>query len=185
MPEHHVHFPAAGLQRTASPIPGKTLSVVFSFYAPEGAQLAMPLAVLNGLLEPRRLQRLIESQAAIGAEAYTLGDLFSDAHAAVWSELRSWRPVDEYRRNLQRGYVERLNYLMTQELPPIPPEFARFITATLVSVAQSDIRAYARGDLEQVKREATAALTRITDRVTGLHLRDIVARVDRILDPKE
>lgn len=131
------------------------------------------------------MQRLVESQAAIGAEAYTLGDLFGDAHAAVWGELRTWRPVDEYRRNLQRGYVERLNYLMTQELPPIPPEFARFITATPVSVAQSDIRAYARGDLEQVKREATAALTRITDRVTALHLRDIVARVDRILDPRE
>lgn len=143
------------------------------------------VAVLNGLLEPRRMQRLVESQAAIGAEAYTLGDLFGDAHAAVWGELRTWRPVDEYRRNLQRGYVERLNYLMTQELPPIPPEFARFITATPVSVAQSDIRAYARGDLEQVKREATAALTRITDRVTALHLRDIVARVDRILDPRE
>lgn len=65
MAEHHVHFPAAGLQRTAPPIPGKTLSVVFSFYAPEGAQLAMPLAVLNGLLAKRFPDTVKRQLAAI------------------------------------------------------------------------------------------------------------------------
>ncbi|MEO8634728.1 MAG: zinc-dependent metalloprotease [Gemmatimonadales bacterium] len=142
------------------------------------------VGVLNNLLEPRRMQRLIESEAAIGKDAYTLADLFADAHAAVWSELTEAGPIDEYRRNLQRGYLERLTFLMTQELPPIPPEFARFITVTNVNVAQSDIRAFARGDLERIKRGAAAAAGRTRDSATRLHLRDVVARVEKILDPK-
>jgi hypothetical protein len=145
---------------------------------------ARQVGVLNNLLEPRRMQRLIEAEAAIGKEAYTLANLFTDAHAAVWTELSDGRSIDEYRRNLQRGYVDRLNYLMTQELPPIPAEFARFITVTNVNVGQSDIRAFARGDLEQIKRDAAAAALRTRDTATRLHLRDIVARVERILDPK-
>ncbi len=143
------------------------------------------VAVLNNLLEPRRMQRLIESEATLGREAYTLADLFTDAHTAVWSELAGGRPIDEYRRNLQRGYLERLEFLMTQELPPLPPQAARFATVTNVNVAQSDIRAFARGDLETIKRQAAAAATQTTDTATRLHLRDVVARIDLILEPKK
>lgn len=143
------------------------------------------VAVLNNLLEPRRMQRLIESEAAIGDSAYTLADLFHDAHAAVWGELSSGKAIDEYRRNLQRGYLERLQYLMKQEPTPVPPEFARFITVTSVNVAQSDIRAFTRGDLEQLKRETNAALPRTPDPVTRLHLRDVLARIELILNPKD
>lgn len=103
----------------------------------------------------------------------------------MWGELAAARPVDEAPLNLQRGYLDRMQYLMTQELPPIPPEFARFVTVTNVNVGQSDIRAFARGDLEQIKREATSAAARSTDRVTVLHLRDVVARVEAILDPEK
>jgi len=144
---------------------------------------ARQVGVLNNLLEPRRMQRLIESEATLGKDAYTLADLFVDTHKAVWSELAGGRPIDEYRRNLQRGYLERMEFLMTQELPPIPPQAARFVTVTSVNVAQSDIRAFARGDLEDIKREATGAAARTTDRATRLHLRDVVARVNRILEP--
>lgn len=143
------------------------------------------VAVLNNILEPRRMQRLIESEAAIGKDAYTLADLFTDVHNGVWSELAGGKAIDEYRRNLQRGYLERMEYLMTQELPPIPPQFARFVTVTAVNVAQSDIRAFARGDLETIKRQAQAAAASTTDTATRLHLRDVVARIENILEPKK
>lgn len=146
---------------------------------------ARQVGVLNNLLEPRRMQRLIESEAVLGKDAYTLADLFTDTHNAVWNELASGKAIDEYRRNLQRGYLERMGYLMTQELPPIPPQFARFITVTSVNVAQSDIRAFARGDLEDIRREANAAAAKTTDRATRLHLRDVAARVTDILEPKK
>jgi hypothetical protein len=146
---------------------------------------ARQVAILNNLLEPRRMQRLIESQAALGAQAYGLADLFTDVHDALWSELRTGRAIDTYRRNLQRGHLVRLEWLMKEELPPINPEFARFVTLTSVSVAQSDIRAFARGELEQIRREAEAAGRTTADPATRLHLRDVVARVAAILEPDD
>ncbi|MDH3495908.1 MAG: zinc-dependent metalloprotease [Gemmatimonadota bacterium] len=143
------------------------------------------VSVLNNLLSFDRLQRLIESDAAIGNQAYTLGEFFDDLRGAVWTELAAGRTTDVYRRNLQRGYIERMKYLMTEELPPIPAQFRQFVTRTDVNVAQSDIRAFARGELEALKRQITAALPRVTDRATRLHLRDVQARIDEILEPKD
>jgi len=145
---------------------------------------ARQVAVLNNVFEPGRLQRLIESEAALGSNAYTLANLFTDMHRAVWTELAAGRTIDEYRRNLQRGYIERMEYLMTQEPPPIPPAILPFVTFTSVDVSQSDIPAFARGELMDLRREAQAALPRVTDRATRLHLQDVVARVDRIMDTK-
>lgn len=140
--------------------------------------------VLNNVLEPRRMQRLIESEARLGKAAYTLSDLFGDVHRAVWTELATGRAIDPYRRNLQRGYLERLEYLMTQEPTPVPPQFAQFITVTNVDVSQSDIRALARADLESLKTQLPLAATRATDPTTKAHLRDALARVNHVLDPK-
>src|SRR5262249_10910607 len=54
---------------------------------------ARQVGVLNNLLEPRRMQRLIESEAVLGKDAYTLADLFTDSHNAVWSELASGKAI--------------------------------------------------------------------------------------------
>jgi hypothetical protein len=140
--------------------------------------------VLNNVLEPRRMQRLIESESRIGRNAYTLADLFGDVHQSVWTELASGKAIDPYRRVLQRSYIERLEYLMTQEVPPIPAQFAQLITATAVDVSQSDIRALARADLEALKAQLPAAAARTTDVTTRAHLKDALARVNHVLDPK-
>ena len=140
-------------------------------------------AVLNNLLGFERLQRLIESEAMLGSAAYTLGEFMDDLRGGVWTELRTGRATDVYRRNLQRAHLERLGYLMTEEQPPVPAQFRAFVQRTNVDVARSDIRAYARGELETLKRQLTAANP--SDRATRLHYRDAVARIDKILDPQD
>ncbi len=137
---------------------------------------------VNRLLSFDRLARLIESEAALGNEAYTLSEMLGDVRNAIWSELAQGSTIDVYRRNLQRGYLERMNYLMTQEQPPVPTRFRAFITRTNVDVSQSDIRPFARGELETLKREINAALRRTRNRATVLHLRDALVRIDDILD---
>jgi hypothetical protein len=134
---------------------------------------ARQASVLNGLLSFDRLQRLIESEAAVGS------------HGAIWTELSSGAAIDVYRRDLQRAYLARMQYLMTQEPPPIPAQFRQFVRRTEVNVAESDIRPYARGELEALKREITAALPKVTDRATRLHLRDALVRIQDILEPKK
>jgi hypothetical protein len=108
-----------------------------------------------------------------------------DLHGAIWTELSSGAAIDVYRRDLQRAYLARMQYLMTQEPPPIPAQFRQFVRRTEVNVAESDIRPYARGELEALKREITAALPKVTDRATRLHLRDALVRIQDILEPKK
>ncbi len=139
--------------------------------------------VVNLVLDPGRMQRLIESDARNGGDAYTLGDMFGDLRGAIWSELRAGRSISVYRRNLQRGYLERMEWLMNEEPGPVPSFFASFVTG--VDVPQSDIRPFVRGELETLKREINQTLARRLDRATRLHLRDAVVRIDDILDPHE
>jgi hypothetical protein len=140
------------------------------------------VSVLNNVLNPSRMQRLIETEARTGSDAYGLGEMMTDLRESVWRELGSGTSVDAYRRNLQRGYIERMHWLMTEE-PPAPSAFAAaFITS--VDVSQSDIRPFVRGELNVLKGQIQRALTRNLDTATRYHLEDAVVRIDRVLDPE-
>jgi hypothetical protein len=71
--------------------------------------------------------------------------MMEDLRGAVWTELRSGGSITVYRRNLQRGYLERMAWLMTEEPRRLPSFSAGSVNG--VNVSQSDIRAYARGEL--------------------------------------
>lgn len=144
---------------------------------------SIQVRVLNMVLDPRRMQRLIEAEARLGSEAYDLGEMLNDVRGSVWSELRRAQPISVYRRNLQRGYLERMEWLMTEEPDALPPAFSSF--STPVNVPQSDIRAFVRGELHTLEREIRSALGRTRDRTTRLHLEDSLVRIDRILNPRD
>jgi hypothetical protein len=137
---------------------------------------ARQVAFLNQLLDPRRMQRISESEV-FDADAYLLVDYMDDLAAGVFAELETGTAIDAYRRNLQRAYVERLEYLMTEE----PPAAAGGNT-TRVDVSQSDIRPLARAQLRQIVEDARTAGGRSTDRVTQAHLEDLAARAEAILE---
>jgi hypothetical protein len=144
----------------------------------------LQVRVLNGLLDPSRMARMIENETFHGGDAYRVTELFTDLRAGVWSELRQGRVADPYRRNLQRAYVERLEFLMTEEQPSVPAQFRAFANITPISVSQSDIRPMVRGELQSLKRDIQAARGRTNDQVSRLHYDDLIVRIDRILDPK-
>jgi hypothetical protein len=124
---------------------------------------------LNGLLQTARMIRMSEA-ALLDPSAYTLPEFFADLKAGVWTELQSGASIDTYRRGLQRIHLERLGFLMED-----PEEDA----ATL---SRSDIRAMARGQLVEIREEAAVALSGTSDSMTEYHLRDVVARIDGILE---
>ncbi len=144
----------------------------------------LQVQTLNRVLDPARMQRLSESEALYGKRVYTLPEMLTDLRRGVWGELANRSAIDPYRRNLQRGYVERMSFLMSNE-PPAPSAFQRNSPEyTAVTMAQSDIRPLIRGELETLRRELRAGLTRMTDRTSQLHIQDLLVRIDRILDPK-
>ena len=139
--------------------------------------------VLTNITSPQRLARLIEyERRATGT--YSAFEFMDELRAGIFSELRRNQAVDVHRRNLQRAYVERMESLMTEELPNIPAAFRAFLGFTPVNVSQSDIRPIAREQLESLKNEVARAKTRTSDRATRVHLNDLEQRIDAILDPR-
>ena len=137
---------------------------------------------LQQLLDPGRMQRLIEAQVFHPDEAYDLLEFLDDLRQGVWREITDDRAIDTYRRNLQRGYLEHMESLMSvgQEVPR-----RSFGSGTPVQLSQSDIRAFVRGQLKELKAEAQRAADRTSDLVTRYHLEDVVFRIDKILSEEE
>jgi hypothetical protein len=124
------------------------------------------------LLSPRRLARMIEAKALNGQQTYGPADMMTDLRTGLWSELSEDGPsaIGPFRRNLQRGYLHEMSGLMN-------PDDDR------ERVTQSDIRPLVRGELRALRSSVEAALPRTADRATRLHLRDVLTRIDGILDP--
>jgi hypothetical protein len=137
-----------------------------------GAQVS----TLNQLLDPMRLARIFENEAINGANAYTAVEMMNDLRGGIWSELRTGATIDIYRRNLQRAYIERMEYLMTEE------PSGRFGAG--VDVSQSDIRPLVRAELKTLRTAIRNGVARTNDRLSRYHLEDAIERIDLILDPK-
>ena len=147
----------------------------------------LQVGVLNNVLQAGRMQRLIEAEARFGDGTYSLTEMMTDVRSGVWTELRAGGSIDTYRRNLQRGHLERLDELMNGEGPSGPtfsfPGLDEYFTN--VNLPQSDIRAVVRGELETLQSEIRNRLGAGTSRMTRLHLQDALARIDAILDPED
>ena len=145
------------------------------------------VGVLNGILDFGRLARVIDNPVKNNANAYSIDELFADIHRGIWSELKTGANVDTYRRNLQRSYIERMEYLMTkdQELPQgIPPQFASAFFGTQIDASTSDIRPMARRELTLLAAEIRTSLPKFGNPIIKAHLEDALVRINAILDPK-
>lgn len=133
---------------------------------------------LNNLLDFGRAARMLENEALNGSNAYSFIEMMEDTREGLFSEVAARSSIDIYRRNLQRAYVERLEYLMTEEQGPA----SRFSSRTSIDVSQSDIRAVVRAELKTLKNSLERS--KINDRMSKIHLEDVVERINVILDPK-
>jgi len=119
---------------------------------------ALQVRTLNGVLSPARMARMIENETLNGNEAYNLVAMFSTLRKGVWSEIYNGRSIDTYRINLQKAHIERLDYLLNTA----PNEKGRYGSAS-VNVSQSDIKSFARGELNRLKRDVRRAAYRASN----------------------
>jgi hypothetical protein len=141
---------------------------------------ALQARTLNNILSLGKMQRLTEAHT-YDSNAYALTDMMSDLRKGIWSELRTGKKIDTYRRNLQRAHIDRLAYLMTAEnqsgRSPSP-----YMKATAVNTSQSDIRAVVRAELKTLRSQLRSA--RGGDAMSRIHIADAIERINDILDPK-
>jgi hypothetical protein len=64
--------------------------------------------VLDYLLGTATVSKLAANAALYGDKAYPLIAYFNDIDKMMWTEVKEEKPIDLYRRNLQRSYVEAL-----------------------------------------------------------------------------
>ena len=138
---------------------------------------------LYNILDSGRMARMIENQTMNGSEAYSLVAMFSDLRKGVWSELYTGKTIDTYRRNLQRAHINRLDYLLNTAKNQRGANRGYFKQST-VNIGQSDIKAMVRGELNRIKREIRAAVSKASNTTSRYHLQDAIARIDVALDPK-
>ena len=138
---------------------------------------------LQLLLNSQRLARLIEAEATgFNEEPYAPTAMLEDLREGLWSELEAYSTINPYRRNLQRAYLEQMASMMENEVTPPPSQWREFYGFTEVDVSQSDIRAFVRGELKELRSDVNRASNRVNDKATRYHLEDALVRIDEILD---
>ena len=135
---------------------------------------------LEKLLDLGRLHRLIENETLNGKNVYKITDLMKDLRDGIWSELKSGKAIDTYRRNLQRSHINQLGELLTVQKQERLPSGGYF-KFTPVDVNTSDIKAIARMELQIIKSNAQKAYAKTSDTMSKVHLKDIQERIDALL----
>ena len=138
---------------------------------------------LKTILSLGKMARMIENETMNGYEAYSLRTMTRDLRTGVWSELYTGRKIDTYRRNLQRAHIDRLAYLMTAENQR-KRRGSDYVKSTAVNTSQSDIRAIVRAELKILKNLINSSISKTSNSMNKIHLRDAVERINMILDPK-
>lgn len=145
----------------------------------------LQVRTLNRILKPGRMVRLVENETLNGNKAYTLLEMMNDLRRGVWEELyTSNKSVDTYKRNLQRAYLDRMDFLLNKAKDQRGTNNGGYFKQTAVNLSQSDIKPVVRGELKRLKRDLQRNIATARNTITRYHFQDAVDRIDDILDPK-
>lgn len=143
---------------------------------------------LNSLLSPHRLERLVENYAMLDDETYGPAEMLDDLKSSIWKEVQVRETVDTYRRNLQRAYLDRMEYLLTEASaeasnPPADyrPDVGYKNLRTDFHIQQSDIRPLVLEQLRQLQSEVESALNNTDDRYTNSHYEYVLKRLNEMI----
>lgn len=132
---------------------------------------------LSSLLSLDRMARLMETSSMNKAN-YSIDELMSDLKRGIFSELRTNAAIDVYRRNLQKAFVSKLIDAISVDKNTV----ANFNGRRIV-IADTDLPSIARGHLIELRSQLKVANTTATERLSKFHIADLVARIDKALNP--
>ena len=144
------------------------------------------------LLNHARLARMIEHETFFGDAAYRPADMLDDTREMIWREMYAGDPIDTFRRNMQRAYLEQAHHLLheTEFEYWSPPRSGNLRVSSnddpplnaALHLTQSDIRPLLRDQLTLLRGEIEEALAAgVDDRMTRIHLQDALVRIEGTL----
>ena len=137
---------------------------------------------LDTMLSLGKLARLVEQETLYSTQAYSLVQFTKDLRLGLWNELYTGQAIDTYRRNLQKGHIERLGYLLTADSQRKLPDVGGYRKSTAVTTDQSDIRSVVRAELVNLRAAISANIGATNDAMSRYHLQDAVSRINELLD---
>ncbi len=143
-------------------------------------------ATLNNILAGDKAVRLMETGGK-SVMNYNVDELMSDLRGGIMSEVKSRRVIDIHRRNLQKVFVEKVISFLTPgvtQVAAIPQGAAYGFESRIVDLKKTDLPSIARAHLNEMKAELNANISLTTDRMSKIHLQDLLKRIDSALDPK-
>ena len=138
--------------------------------------------VLSTVVSNDRMVRMIElDEMAKGTDRYALSTMLTELRRGLWSEIYARKPIDAYRRRLQRVYLEAMAAKINPTAPN--PALAAFGLAGPSLRTLADVRGLLRAEMQDLARELATAAGRTSDRVTKAHLEDARDQIKKMLDP--
>ncbi len=139
---------------------------------------------LNSLLSSDRLVRLSYSTTRDN-NAYSLDEMFTDLQKGIWSELTTKKPIDIYRRGLQKTYVDKLIEIYRSINGDVSSPFSiSFGNVVLPDIKKTDIGSVVLGQLNQIQMLTKSNAVGYTDKMSKLHLLDMAQRIKNALENK-
>ncbi len=133
--------------------------------------------ILRSTMNAGAMIRLSE-QAEFDDNSYALLEALEDLRKGIWGELytRGNNNIDAFRRNLQREYLSSIATMFEEDT-----QGGGFRGPTL-DIKDSDIRPALRHELTELRKDVTSNISTRLNADTQAHLRDILIRIDEILD---
>jgi len=110
--------------------------------------------------------------------------MMTDAENGIWSELVTKKPIDMYRRNLQKAYVEALINLLDPSSGMITISFGPSSAIGGANVKSTDVVSIARAHLVALRSKILTAVPGTSDKLSKYHLQDVAERIKQALEPK-
>ncbi|MGH9869140.1 MAG: zinc-dependent metalloprotease, partial [Candidatus Polarisedimenticolia bacterium] len=142
--------------------------------------LALQQQTMQSLYNPVKLDRLVdlEMQVPAAQKPFTLAEMFTGVHDAVWSEVygSAVPQVNSFRRALQREHMRRMSDLMLKASPDTPEDAVSLARASLNNLkARLDVvlkggqspDPATRAHLDETRARIEAALAAFMTRSVG------------------
>jgi hypothetical protein len=139
--------------------------------------------MLASLLSSSRLDRMIQAGNRFD-NTYPIEEMYSDLKKGIFSELPAKKKIDNYRRNLQKSYVERMIGLLNPSATPSVTLGAGMSLSFGPDVKKTDISSLTRAHLSSLRNEIVAAAPAMSDPMSKYHLQDLAERIRMTLNPR-
>jgi hypothetical protein len=147
------------------------------------ALVGIQQGVLKKLMSQKMFGALLHNEMDYATkDPYTVREFLGDMKTGIWSELKTHAPIDLYRRNLQKAYVERLIQMVHPDGKELSSDFFEFVYTGLN--VRTDVPSLVKGHIRELVAAIKTALPGYKDPLMRMHLEDVRDRLVKAVDKK-